>query len=373
MSSAPRGLRRALGAITVLMLVALAFPGAPRADRPPITAPVISGNAIVGAALHATTGSWSDPSATPTYQWVQCAAGPKSCAAIAGATSLDYLVASTDLGYRLGVVLTVTDSLGQTATASSDLTPAVTSAAPAGMPPAITAAPVISGTPVVGSTLQASAGTWTGDPPITPAYQWLSCKGGGKHCAAIPGETSLQHLVTDADADRRLAVELTVANALGTAVTVSALTDFVAPASAPGPDPAPVPRPAPAPGRRGTAPFPPSLLQPFPVVRVRGRLVRGGALVTLFTVRTPIGVRIDVRCAGHGCPTPFVSYLATRTATRIRPFERYLRAGLRLAVDVTAPGLIGKYTSMRIRSGKAPLRRDRCLMPGGSRPVRCPA
>ena len=36
-------------------------------------------------------------------------------------------------------------------------------------------------------------------------------------------------------------------------------------------------------------------------------------------------------------------------------------------------GLIGKYTRFVIRRGKAPQRLDRCLMPGATRGVKCPA
>jgi len=38
---------------------------------------------------------------------------------------------------------------------------------------------------------------------------------------------------------------------------------------------------------------------------------------------------------------------------------------------VTSPGKIGKFTRFRIRRGKAPLRRDMCVAPGSSKPVRC--
>ena len=47
-------------------------------------------------------------------------------------------------------------------------------------------------------------------------------------------------------------------------------------------------------------------------------------------------------------------------------------AGAGCTVRVTQPRRIGKYTRLRIRRGKAPLRIDRCLMPGRSRPAKCP-
>ena len=41
--------------------------------------------------------------------------------------------------------------------------------------PQATAAPVISGTPVVGSDLNATTGTWNGTKPITYTITWESC------------------------------------------------------------------------------------------------------------------------------------------------------------------------------------------------------
>jgi hypothetical protein len=57
----------------------------------------------------------------------------------------------------------------------------------------------------------------------------------------------------------------------------------------------------------------------------------------------------------------------------LRPFERVLRAGTRLEIRITRAPFIGKYTLVVVRRGQPPLRRDRCLMPGSSRPVRCPS
>jgi hypothetical protein len=39
---------------------------------------------------------------------------------------------------------------------------------------------------------------------------------------------------------------------------------------------------------------------------------------------------------------------------------------------VTKVSTIGKYTRFKIRSRKPPIRSDRCLMPGSSKPVDCP-
>ena len=54
-------------------------------------------------------------------------------------------------------------------------------------------------------------------------------------------------------------------------------------------------------------------------------------------------------------------------------FQRVLANGTKLTIRVTKPGRIGKYTEIVIRANKAPWRRDRCLVPGSSRPRRCPS
>jgi hypothetical protein len=112
-------------------------------------------------------------------------------------------------------------------------------------------------------------------------------------------------------------------------------------------------------------------MRPFPVVRVRGRTTPRGANITLLTVTAPRGARIAIRCRGRDCPAR--RWARATAVTRIARFQRHLRAGTRLIVTVTKSGRIGKHTVLTIRRGAAPLRRDRCLLPGTNRPVRCPA
>jgi hypothetical protein len=42
-------------------------------------------------------------------------------------------------------------------------------------------------------------------------------------------------------------------------------------------------------------------------------------------------------------------------------------------IFITRDGSVGKFTSVKIRGRKPPLRTDRCLMPGQMRPVQCPS
>ena len=121
------------------------------------------------------------------------------------------------------------------------------------------------------------------------------------------------------------------------------------------------------------------LLDPFPLVRVRGVTTRRGARLDLLSIRTPGGTKIIVRCKGRGCPWARKAKTARFGASRLRSIKmpgfkrRHLRAGTVLEVFVTQKGMIGKYTRFKIRRVKAPLRVDRCTVPGVARVRRCPA
>jgi PKD repeat protein len=113
-------------------------------------------------------------------------------------------------------------------------------------------------------------------------------------------------------------------------------------------------------------------LAPFPVVTLAGRLTPTGARIKLLRVTAPVCSRIRVTCRGRGCPRRGVSMHAGRKASRIRPFERSLRAGSVVTVRVSKGDRIGKLTTFRIRLHNEPARRDMCLKPGDSKGSRCP-
>jgi hypothetical protein len=231
----------------------------------------------------------------------------------------------------------------------------------------ITQRPEISGTAQAGQTLTSTPGEWDGKPPPTATYVWLRCSASppsdetrdesdsenSNTCASIAGATALSYVPVAQDVGSTLRMFLTVSNHFGEASDVSDPTSAVM---------APAPPPV---AKR------PPVLDPFPVVRIRGRSTQRGALITLLTVRAPRGARVRVGCSGAGCPIK--RWAHTAALTRVRPFEHELRAGVHLTVTVTESGRIGKYTSFVIRRGRAPLRRDRCLYPGSARPRPCPS
>jgi hypothetical protein len=110
------------------------------------------------------------------------------------------------------------------------------------------------------------------------------------------------------------------------------------------------------------------LLRPFPVVRIKGRLLGGGALVTLLRVRAPSTATVDVRCNGPRCRLRRRSF----GSGHITALERFLRAGTRITIRVSKPNAVGKYVRLVIRDGAAPHRRDACLIPGSGKPAECP-
>jgi hypothetical protein len=220
---------------------------------------------------------------------------------------------------------------------------------------------VIQGVAQVGQRLDALLSTGNAD-----RYQWRRCMDGD--CDGIDEARASSYTIVEADLGYRIQVRVRVDGGWvysePTAVVTAAPIVVAPPLEAP-PPPAP-PAPAAAP-----VTTPPRMMSPAPTVRISGRLTRHGAMIERLSVRAPRGVTIKVRCDGEGCPR---RALARSTAvTRLRAFERHLRAGIRLEIRVTLAGFIGKHTVIRIRRGKAPWRRDRCLFPGSDAPARCPA
>ena len=114
----------------------------------------------------------------------------------------------------------------------------------------------------------------------------------------------------------------------------------------------------------------PHFITPFPIVRISGRLTDDGAVLTRLSVRAPRGTKVTVVCKRRGCPKRRVARIAS--TLRFKPYQRRLRAGVRLEVSATSPNLIGKWVAITIRRGKPPKRSDRCLMPDSKVPVTCP-
>jgi fibronectin type 3 domain-containing protein len=96
--------------------------------------------------------------------------------------------------------------------------------------PANTTPPTISGTTMVGQTLTANTGTWS-NTPVSYAYQWLRCNGGGNACSNIAAATTNTYVVAAADSGKTLRVHVTATNADGSTSAESAETGQVSAAT----------------------------------------------------------------------------------------------------------------------------------------------
>jgi hypothetical protein len=94
--------------------------------------PTVSGQAVAGQRLTATTGSWSGTQPiTFAYQWQRCDQSGLNCANIAGATSQTYTLTPADVSRTIRVAVTARNAAGSS-TAFSAPTAAVQAGGPAG-------------------------------------------------------------------------------------------------------------------------------------------------------------------------------------------------------------------------------------------------
>jgi len=196
----------------------------PAAGNPPVNSslPTTSGSAQQGQTLSASTGAWTgDAPISYSFAWQRCGSSGGSCTDISAAMAQTYLVASSDVGSTLRVVVTASNTAG-TSTAASSPTGVV---APPGDKPAPTSQPTPQGTAQVGNTLTISPGTWSGTTPISFSYQWQRCASNGT-CTSISGATN-SYTVASADVGYRLRAVVTGSNSIGSASVDSNLTATV--------------------------------------------------------------------------------------------------------------------------------------------------
>jgi hypothetical protein len=260
-------------------------------------------------------------------------------------------------------------------------------AATAALAATVTQRPTISGTSLKsGETLTANGGAWTPS-NATAEFTWLRCDLGGSNCAGITGACGRRYKIRTADEGHRLRVRLTATESSGQAASADSdptdeiVTDQYRPTVGASDTCTKVTPTGPGKGtfssgtQTGGGSTPPAVttlafIKPFPVIRIKGRFKGTRTTITRVTVRTPRGTRIRIRCSGHGC-----SFKRKAVAARllsIRSLRRTYRPNAKIEIRVTKAGKIGKYTSVRTRRGKAPVRSDRCLKPGKTKPVRCP-
>ncbi len=290
-----------------------------------VSPPTISGMAVAGETLSATTGSWTGTAPiTYAFAWQRCNAAGESCAAIGGATSQSYAAVADDIGSTLRVEVTATNAEG-----SASATSAPTAVIVQQTPPVNTAEPQISGSPVEGNTLSTTTGTWSGAGSISYAYQWVRCDSGGgnpdgSNCPTIPGATGSSYTLTADDIGRRLRVQVTATNGAGSTAVASNPTDVVTQSTATGP-----PRNTTEPSISGTA--------------QQGFFLFGG--IGIWAGATPLTFTYQwVRCGADGGAADGSNCTSITGATTTSYTPTSSDVGARLRFRVTATNSLGVQT-----------------------------
>jgi hypothetical protein len=182
--------------------------------------PVVTGKAVVNAALTTSAGSWAGGATAFTYQWQRCSSTRTSCADISGGTGTTYKLATADLGHVVRSTVRATNVNGASRPAAGNTRLVIDV-------PTSTMAPHISGRARVGKKLSGSKGSWTYS-PTGYGYQWLRCNGHGGSCVRISHATRSVYRLTKRDARHRLRVFVTATNAAGSGTAISRTTARVA-------------------------------------------------------------------------------------------------------------------------------------------------
>jgi hypothetical protein len=185
--------------------------------------PSVSGLARDGSTLGASSGRWTGPGTISyAYRWLRCDAAGSGCASVPGAGGSNYRATTPDVGHRLRVVVTASNSAGA-GEATSDATGVV---AARGSAPVVTGQPAIFGSTRDGSLLTASHGSWTNS-PSSYGYQWLRCDANAVNCAPIAGANSREYTASSADVGRRLRVTVIASNGYGSGTSTSNATGTI--------------------------------------------------------------------------------------------------------------------------------------------------
>jgi hypothetical protein len=218
------------------------------------------------------------------------------------------------------------------------------SAVAAADPPVVTKAPDISGTPMVGATLHAVNGEYTGS----------------------------------ADAGNMIRVTMWAAEGDDSSYKASDPTEVVKTKS--GDTPAPPTTPSgpnfnitPTQSKPGPAlPAGAKRIKPKPVVRIVGQYTKTGAKITTFTDKAPVGATTTLACSKGTCPVRKQTVKGGHTS-HLAKFERTLKAGTHIQLTIARKGYVSEITIVTIRRGHAPVRSDSCLLPGRTKRQKCPA
>jgi hypothetical protein len=201
--------------------------------------PGVSGSAVEGETLSASSGTWTGSPTSYAYQWQDCNALGEGCLSVSGAMASSYTLAASDVGSTVRVVVSASNAGGVGSATSAATATVVANPPPPPPAPAYTALPSVSGSAVEGETLSASSGTWTGS-PTSYAYQWQDCNAAGESCSNVSSATASSYTLGSSDVGHAVRVVVTASNAGGATPAASA---SVGPVSTPPPPPVEPPAP----------------------------------------------------------------------------------------------------------------------------------
>ncbi len=169
------------------------------------------GHPVSGNVLRTDGGSWIGDISGYSYQWQRCDTDGLNCQPIPSANASTYTVQPSDIGSTIVLDMAAINSDGLSTHASSSPSDSVDPTAPAN-----TVQPQIdTSSPLVGTQVSATTGTWTG-PPVPGAgdfsYKWYRC---GTGCTLIGGATASSYTPVEADFGYKLAVVVTASTAGG--------------------------------------------------------------------------------------------------------------------------------------------------------------
>jgi hypothetical protein len=245
-------------------------------------------------------------------------------------------------------------------------------------PLAVTRAPAVQGKLVVGQTLHAVNGAWTGPAGAADNYTWQRCPDEDFDDCSTVG-TGEDYTLVDKDAGNMMRVTLVVSLGDDSARKSSEPTAVVAATESSGGGGAPQTPSSPVFGNiTPSSPKGPAIpglkrIKPKPVIRLSGRYTSTGAVFTRFTVKAPKGATVKLACSKGTCPAKKQTIKGGRT-THVKKFEkRTLRAGTRIQLTVARKGYVSEVSIITIRKKHKPTRSDSCILPGKKTRQKCPA
>ncbi len=184
-----------------------------------------------GRTLPASNGTWSSNPTTFFYRWQRCSADGTACGNIDNAAQKTYKLTAADVDNTMRVVVTASNSDGQTSANSK-----VSDVVSANTAPKNTVKPSITGVAQPGEELTAANGTWTGG-VRTFAYQWQRCDTAGANCTDVAGATGKTYGVRGIDVDHTLRVVVKATSLAGSTTANSDVSAVVKAPTAPTPPP----------------------------------------------------------------------------------------------------------------------------------------